>query len=145
MVNSPCCGINSVSDLSSFRHLRCVFETVPTVFRRNQSLFVMTRWLKCTFAEHPRMSPPNHGTAWKQTTERLSIPSSFCVRVLVYPTCARAKKTPWWQRRRFVQSLWAHKWLHMHARARGFGVVVMYCCTVTNLMWLGKQPARSCL
>lgn len=48
MVNSPCCGIHSVSYLPSFCHLKkAFFNTVPTVFGRNQSDDTLTQMYLC--------------------------------------------------------------------------------------------------
>lgn len=57
-VDSPWCGINPVCWLPLFCHCysSSFFETGTTLFGKYQNLFGMILWLKCTFAEHPRMS-----------------------------------------------------------------------------------------
>lgn len=105
-LDSPCCGINPVCCLPLFCHcLRLVQLSLENI--------------KTSLGWYADSNVPllnTHGClsiAWTQTREKLSTLPFFCLRVLVYLFCSSGDVNVWWQRRWFVQRLWAWLWLHM--------------------------------
>lgn len=109
-VDSPCCGINPVGCLPLFCHYysSSVFETGTTLFGKYQNLFGMIRWLKCTFAEHPRMSQHSLKTNNRKTFSSILQCKSVSLSLLF--TRSRKRLLT---KEMLCSRLWAWLWLHM--------------------------------